>query len=101
MNAIARVRAKLATMPSFPTAWAHLPHHKCACADTPELDGGGVACRAERLSLQRWATSQPTLLLVPQIVYGVLRASGQLLDAATHAFFDHASVMTLEGGSYA
>jgi hypothetical protein len=45
-----------------------------------------VACRAKRLSLQRRATGQLIPLLVVQIVYGALRAPGQLFDAAAHAF---------------
>jgi hypothetical protein len=85
VHAIARVRAKPATMPSFPTVRAHLPHRKCACDGTPNPGGGHVAYRGERLSLQRRATSQPTPLLVVQIVYGDLRVPGQLFDAAPHA----------------
>lgn len=72
--------------PSFIPAHRSLLQRKCACGNTPGLDGDCTACRKQRL--QRQADGRTTPATAPPIVEDTLRAAGQPLDTATRAFME-------------
>lgn len=61
---------------------------KCACGDTPSVDGECTECRKKRLGLQRSAIGTAEPAIAPPIVHEVLRSPGQPLDAGTQRFME-------------
>lgn len=75
--------------PAIKPARTGLPQRKCACCDTPGVDGECAECRAKRLSLQRGAAAPAALSHdVPPIVHDALASPGHSLDAGARAFIE-------------
>jgi hypothetical protein len=74
-----------------PTGSSGLLQRKCACGDTPGVDGQCAECRAKQLlgvqrSPQEGPGGRSGPSEVPAVVHEVLASPGQPLDAATRAF---------------
>lgn len=72
--------------PSFNPVRTGLLQRKCACGDTPELNGGCAECREKRQVIQRQASIAPAAPAgTPWLVQESLRSPGQPLDTGVRA----------------
>ena len=79
-------------MPKAAQALGHAPagvlQRQCDCGQHTQGEGECRNCAEERATLQRHGNGVGGSTGVPPIVHGVLRSSGQPLDARTRAFME-------------